>query len=575
MIEVRALEVHHSGDITALAGIDLDLPPGQHVALMGANGSGKTSLVRCINGLLLPSSGSVTVDGLSTRQPQDLIQIRQQVGMVFQNPDDQLVTTSVETEIAFGLENNGVPSELMRQRVEEMLVAFSLDRYRHTPPHLLSGGERQRLAIAAAVALKPTYLLLDEPTALLDPVSRQELVLLIRQLCADEGVGILHVTQNAEETIHAHRLIVLHQGHLYRDGTPEEIFSDGLALEANTGIDLPFATRCALSVRHMRGPVALHVEDLDRALAAWQATDSLPPPPLPVPATQSRMQITQLHHVYNQGVPTPVQALADIEMEITAGEILAIAGASGSGKTTLVQHLNGLLRPSDGQLTLDGVDLADEKRLPSRTLRQRVGLVFQFPEAQLFAESVAEDVAFGPQNVGLDAVAIDEHVTRALEAVGLPIADYGHRSPFHLSGGERRRVAIAGVLAMDPQILVLDEPTAGLDAAATRTLMGILQSLRDEGRSIVLVSHDMDLIADLATRLVVLDAGRIAYDGPTRDAFDSPPFRDGAALIPPAAWRFSRLRQHRDSLAPTLLTTKEVKEYARTLIPSTSSDPQS
>ena len=566
MIEVRALHVQHPGEVKAIDGVDLDLPQGQHVALMGANGSGKTTLIRCINGLLLSTSGSVHVDGLSPREPEDLIQIRRRVGMVFQNPDDQLVTTSVETEIAFGLENHGIPTDRMRHRVDEMLETFSLARYRNTPPHLLSGGERQRLAIAAAVALQPAYLLLDEPTALLDPSSRKDFMHLLDQLRVDHNIGILHVTQNAEEAILAQRLLVLNHGKLACDGSPEQVFSAGACLARETGIQLPFAVRCCLAVGSLSAPLPLTIEQLDDRLAHWQGPASPPAEGEIEEPTTPRMEIRHLHHIYDEGIPEPVQALTDIDLDINPGQILAIAGASGSGKTTLVQHLNGLLRPSAGQLSLDGLDLWDS-RLKPQQLRRLVGLVFQFPEAQLFAETVAEDVAFGPRNVGFDEGVVAERVAAALHAVHLPHKEYGQRSPFHLSGGERRRVAIAGVLAMNPQILVLDEPTAGLDAQSTQLLIQIFHNLQRDQCSVVLVTHDMDLIAEVASRLVILANGRVAFDGSPGKAFGSDFFKESSPLIPPAAWRFSQLRQQREVQTPWLLTDAEVAAYARSLVP--------
>ncbi|MDP7633307.1 MAG: energy-coupling factor transporter ATPase [Candidatus Latescibacteria bacterium] len=567
MIEVRGLSISHPGGICALDSVDLDLIEGQHLALMGANGSGKTTLIRCLNGLLQPTSGSVLVDGLSTSHVDDLNQIRRRVGMVFQNPDDQLVTTSVEAEVAFGLENCAVPVDLMRQRVDEMLEAFSLERYRHTPPHLLSGGERQRLAIAAAVAMRPVYLLLDEPTALLDPASGEELMRWIERLCLDQGICIVHVTQSPEQASRAQRLLVLRRGSLAHDDKPVVVFADGLSLEED-GICAPFSVRCARSLPLPLDPLPLTIEDLDRQLAHWTEPASSERPSEPCDDVVPQMGIRHVSHTYAEGVPEPIQALDGVEMEIGRGQILAIAGASGSGKTTLVQHLNGLLRPTRGRVELDRIDLTDENRLPLMQLRRRVGLVFQFAEAQLFAETVAEDVAFGPQNVGLAPAKVDEAVATALDAVQLPLAEYGDRSPFHLSGGERRRVAIAGVLAMDPQVLVLDEPTAGLDAQSTRVLIQILQDLQRDDRSVVLVTHDMDLISELAPRLVILHKGQIAYDGPTVGAFDTEWFADEAPLIPPLAWRFGRLRQARDGFTHDLLTFADVDAYARSLIPA-------
>ncbi len=581
MIEVRGIKVQHPGNVLALDGIDVDLHEGQHVALMGANGSGKTTLIRCLNGLLVPTAGSVRIDGMSTTEPDDLVQIRRRVGMVFQNPDDQLVATSVETEIAFGLENNGIPSEEMSQRIDLMLDTFSLTRYRDTAPHLLSGGERQRVAIAAAIALRPTYLLLDEPTALLDPAAREDFMALVDRLVDEYGISILHVTQNAEEAVRAHRLLILRAGRLVCDDGPQVVFSSGATLEQELGIPLPFSVRCCLSIPALTPPLPLTIEDLDLRLADWYAPEISEPDiasseksldEMGLPGTSPsadariRMTIRDLSHIYSEGLPTPVTALTHVNMDITDNQILAIAGASGSGKTTLVQHLNGLLRPTSGHLALDGIDLWTND-LSLQQLRQQVGLVFQFPESQLFAETVAQDVAFGPTNVGLDPESVESRVAGALAAVHLPVEEYGRRSPFHLSGGERRRVAIAGVLAMDPQILVLDEPTAGLDASSTQLLTDIVRNLSQKGRSIVLVTHDMDLIARVAPRLVILADGMVAFDGPTCEAFETELFDESSALKLPAAFRFRQLRRRRDHRTPSLLTCSDVTTYARTLKP--------
>jgi energy-coupling factor transport system ATP-binding protein len=359
---------------------------------------------------------------------------------------------------------------------------------------------------------------------------------------------------------------VLHQGKLICDGSPEQVFSAGASLARETGIQLPFAVRCCLAVGSLPAPLPLTIEQLDDRLAHWQGPASSPVEQKTEEPTTARMEIRHLHHIYDEGIPEPVQALTDIDLDILPGQILAIAGASGSGKTTLVQHLNGLLQPSVGNLTLDGLDLWDSKLKPQQ-LRRLVGLVFQFPEAQLFAETVAEDVAFGPRNLGLDESTVAECVAAALHAVQLPHKEYGQRSPFHLSGGERRRVAIAGVLAMNPQILVLDEPTAGLDAQSTQLLIEIFRNLQRDQCSVVLVTHDMDLIAEVASRLVILANGGIVFDGSPAKAFESDFFTESSPLIPPAAWRFSQLRRQREGHAPDLLTDAEVAAYARSLVP--------
>lgn len=576
MIQVRDLSYAYAGAV-ALRRANLEVQPGEHLALVGANGSGKTTLARCLNGLLEPTEGSVEVDGLSPTDPDTVYSVRRLVGMVFQNPDDQLVATTVEAEIAFGMENVGVAHPDMVARVEELLDVFHLTQYRRHPPHQLSGGERQRLAVAACIALQPRYLILDEPTSLLDPRARVELAALLDRLRHSLGIATVHITQIPDEAARADRVVVLHRGEIAMDGPAAEVFNRGDEL-MEMGLGLPFA----LAVSRGGGAgrpgarVYLDLESLARAAAHTTrpgppapapAPPALPDPPvLPFTGEPALLTVQDLRHVYDAALPSRREALCGIDMAVRRGRALGLLGASGSGKTTLAQHLNGLLQPTRGTVCLEGSDIWGEGP-PTASLRRRVGLIFQFPELQLFEETVAGDVAFGPRNLGWEEAAIAARVENALSLVGLPVAQFGRRSPLALSGGERRRAAIAGVLAMDPDILVLDEPTAGLDPAGAAMLTNLLRHLRDQGRALVLISHDMDLIAELADDLVVLVAGRVALGGETRQVLCHPEFSTRSGLEPPSAVRLSRrLADLGQAPAPSLLTLTETRHYLAGLL---------
>jgi len=563
VIELQNLSFSYptpAGDIPVLRGIDLTLREGETVALIGANGSGKTTLIRCLNGLLQPSDGDVRVDGLSVRSPQHIHEIRRRVGMVFQNPDDQIVSAQVEREIAFGLENLGVPTTDMRQRVADALERFGLARYRHHTPHLLSGGERQRLAIASVVVMRPRYLLLDEPTALLDPAGRRAFLGLLDAFHRAGDITPILVTQIPEEAARADRVIALHQGQVALDGPPREIFSRTGEL-ARINLAPPVAARIAATLG-LPPPLPI---------TAGSLVERLPnPPPTPPasdvsspPAAASGPPVVcarGLRHIYNPGLPTQTVAFHDLDLDVSRGESLALIGPSGSGKSTFAQHLNGLLLPTSGSLTVCGVDLATSRNL--RDLRRRVGLIFQFPETQLFADTVFEDVAFGPRNLGLSD--IDARVRQALSSVGLPPSVFFSRSPLSLSGGEKRRVAIAGVLAMRPEVLALDEPTAGLDPAGAAEIETLLTRLRDDGCTVLLISHDMDLVARLSGRVVALDAGRLAFDAPPPDAFsDRRRLLDLNLDLPEAAQIADALRSKAWPIPPHALTANAVARSLR------------
>ena len=586
MIEIRDLRYHYrlkdDVELEALRGISTVIGPGESVAIVGTNGSGKSTLALCLNGLLQPAAGSVLVDGLDVSQRSERSRVRRLVGMVFQNPDNQIITTTVEREIAFGLENLAVPSEEMRIRVEQVLDQFHLRSFRDRPPHLLSGGEKQRLAIAAVLAMRPQYLVLDEPTSLLDPVSQRQVGALIRKLHRREKVAVVHITQFPEEAAEAQRVLVMHAGELVMEGRPEEIFSRHRELD-RLGLRPPFARELDARLRRRGVPLgkgttgglddlAARLADLPRSgsSAELKETDrsrSGSPPGLQEadrqrsgtrvkvspaeeparqepPASQERIRVEGVWYRYHPGLPTEQMALRGIDLTIGRGELIGLVGSIGSGKSTLVQHFNGLLQPSRGRVLVDGLVVGqDRKALPG--IRRRVGLVFQFPEKQLFEETVFQDVAFGPRNIGLDDDRVEGRVHRALEQVGLNAGRFAERSPFDLSGGEQRRVAIAGVLALEPQILILDEPFVGLDPGGCRQIMGILRQLSEGGTTLVLISHHMDLLASLVHRVVVLRDGRVAADDTPRVIFGDAGRTAELGIDLPQAARLSWLLRQR------------------------------
>ncbi|OGG54037.1 MAG: hypothetical protein A3F84_06275 [Candidatus Handelsmanbacteria bacterium RIFCSPLOWO2_12_FULL_64_10] len=584
MIQLQNVHFSYAGDHPVLRGISLTFRDGERVALMGANGSGKTTLARCLNGLLLPTQGRVLVDGLPTDRPDDLWEIRRRVQMVFQNPDDQLVSVLVEREIAFGLENLGVPPAEMRQRVEEMLRRFHLEGYRNHPPHLLSGGEKQRLAVASALAMRPRHLVLDEPTAMLDPEGRREVMATLDDLARAGDVTIVHITQTPEEAAATHRLIVLDRGLVAMDGPPEQVFGEHRLRDL--GLAPPAPARLWVTLGGS-GAVPLTPEALAEKIGPHPPPYPLPSPPsdsfrcrsLPVgegggtkglspvlgEGEVSPFIITEgLEHIYHRGLPTERRAVAGVDMEIGRGTFTALIGASGSGKTTFVQHLNALLRPTRGRVLIDGEDTG-RRGVDLRRIRQRVGLIFQFAEFQVFEETVDADVAFGPRNLNWDEARVSEGVRRALGQVGLDPAPFGPRSPLTLSGGERRRVAIAGVLAMQPEALILDEPAAGLDPRGAAQMEGLLAGLHADGRTLLLVAHDMDLVARLAQRVIVMHQGRIALDGPPRQVFQRSQELLSLGLDLPDAVRIAdALRAQGWSISPDTMTLEEIGTEIKT-----------
>ena len=558
--------------VRAVDGVDLDVEAGEFIAILGHNGSGKSTFAKHINALLLPSEGAMFIDGVDTNHEPELWRIRQKAGMVFQNPDNQIISTVVEDDVAFGPENLGVPQDQIWARMEESLKKVGMYAYREKSPNRLSGGQKQRVAIAGIVAMRPKIIIFDEPTAMLDPNGRKDVLAVAHELCRTEKVTIILITHYMEEVIGADRVFVMDGGRVALSGTPREVFSrveelKRLRLDVPDVTDLAYALKkkglpfpdgiltreeFRTAVRENRilparaeteSPAAVRrtfAERTTQRSAKPEFAEASEPGTLdkshehtaepafacdisknPSNVRQEGETLLELENVtfaYSLGTAYETKALDDISLKIPKGQFIGVIGHTGSGKSTLIQHFNGLMRPTAGRVLFEGKDIW-EKGYDLRKLRTRVGMVFQFPESQLFETDVLTDCAFGPKNQGFSVEEAKEKAKAALHIVGIGEELYT-ASPFELSGGQKRRVAIAGILAMEPDILILDEPTAGLDPKGRDEILGRVRDFHnDHGITIVLVSHSMEDVAAYADRLVVVHEGKIAFDDTPANVF--------------------------------------------------------
>ena len=540
MIDVQNVRFTYDGANFALDGVSLHVRKGEFLCILGGNGSGKSTLAKHLNALLIPDEGTVKVQGMPTADADCTYRIRETVGMVFQNPDDQLVASLVEDDVAFGPENLGVPTDELRERVTQALEDVGLSGFERHETHALSGGQKQRVAIAGVLAMNPAVLVLDEASAMLDPRGRAGLMRVCHEL-HERGMTIVMITHYMEEAAQADRVVVMERGHVALEGTPDEVLVQARAL-AHLNLDVPFAARLSLDLRDAgmtvqptvdAGKLAREVLALGKATGICATADVNAAAPdaadadVDFPTCEGNadapalIEFQDLSFTYDAAEakrqrkrkqapaarqakwgnsPDSLWAVRDVSLQVRRGEFLGVAGHTGSGKSTLIQHTNGILKPTSGRVLIDG---AESK------VRGSIGVVFQYPEHQLFAETVYKDVAFGPRNLGLSGEEVDALVRSSLDRVGLSFDELAEKSPFELSGGQQRRVAFAGVLAMDPQVLVLDEPAAGLDPASKRSFLQMIARLHDQGLTVVMVSHCMDDLATMCDRVAVMNEGRL------------------------------------------------------------------
>jgi energy-coupling factor transport system ATP-binding protein len=544
LIEIKGLTFFYSdAQEPALKNINLMINNGEFILIAGPSGGGKSSLARCLNGLIPHFyggrlKGSVIVEGLETTRnaPKELAT---RVGMVFQDPENQLVAADVEREIAFGLENLALPRPEIAKRMEEALdtVGIAELRYRHLPE--LSGGEKQKVAIASVLALRPGILVLDEPTSELDPQGAEEVLSLVQRLNDELGLTVILVEHRLERVIHLiDRLIVLNRGEVVADGRPEEVLDTKYEELLRAGVGMPPLITLTRKLKEK----GLQIEKIPLTVKEGRFTlesifknrvrNQHPQSTFPSLGEESErgkqrpnsneakdpfsiarkkaerfpvIKVEKLWFAYQKERPV----LKEISLSIYRGEFIAVMGRNAAGKTTLVKHFNGLLKPLQGMIRVCGVDT---RKATVAEMSRYVGYVFQNPNDHLFADTVAEEISFTLKNLDFkDLKDINRRVEETLARFNL--LSYQHQYPRFLSGGEKQRLALASILVAQPQILILDEPTRGMDQRLKKNLMQFLNDYRLNGNTVILVTHDVELAAAHAERVILLSEGRIVVDG--------------------------------------------------------------
>lgn len=539
---------YEEGAPKALNNVSLTVRRGEFLAVLGHNGSGKSTLAKLICGLLTADEGKVTVWGYDPADGDGVNSVRMHAGVVFQNPDNQTVASIVEDDVAFGPENLGIPREEIGRRIDWALSAVGMEKYRHSTPSRLSGGQKQRIAVAGVLAVKPDVLVLDESTAMLDPKGRAEICEVAARLNREEGMTVVLITHFLEEALLASRAVIMNKGEVVLDGAPDEIFKRTEELETYN-LCLPEILSICRSVQNGGVPIAdcLRAEELASEIKTIADKNGFKPRSLGdiMGATEDNggkwdIKISDLSYTYSSNSPFATHALNGVNLTVPEGEFFGIIGHTGSGKSTLVQHLNALIKlpqatkkykkpkvkkgqtpPVEPKILIGDYDLSS-KKCDWRSLRSDVGMVFQYPEYQLFADTVFADVAFGLKNFkkGVTEEECKTAVKESLEAVGLNYEEVKDKSPFELSGGQKRRVAIAGVIVTKPKILILDEPAAGLDPLGKKEIMALLHKLHKEWcKTVIIVSHDMDEIAENCTLCAVLSDGKVFDCAPPSKLF--------------------------------------------------------
>ena len=584
--------VHEKG-VVALDHVSFSIPAGKRTCIVGANGSGKSTVASILSGLTAPDEGTVTFLGTTVVNDGQVDfeaykTIRPQLGLVFQNPEDQIICSVVADDIAFGLENLQVPSDQITPLVEQQIELGTLTEFASENPQMLSGGQQQRVAISGALVMKPQILILDEPSAALDVVHRNNVMGLVEKLRA-AGKTIVHVTHFMDEVVSADHVIALDDGRVAFEGTPEELFEQHELVEC-LHLEEPFAYQVAHALNN-RGVVVCKSPSAERVLseltgllataaqgarrvdAAGSCDDATTAGYGDAAAGRSAaggtsesaaVSVRDVTFSYQKPV------LKNISVDVQKGSHVSVIGSTGSGKSTLARLICALDTPDTGILCVTGLDTRQKQN--RRKLHGIVGYVMQRPERQLFAQSVAEDVAFGPTNLGLSACDVTDAVNTALELVGL--SHKADASPFELSGGQQRLCALAGVIAMHPKVLVLDEPTSGLDPYYCSELRKIINSVLEDGCTVIELTHSMEDAAE-TDQIIVLHEGDLVFSGSPQQTFthfSEAEFQELGLGIPHALVWAQRLSRATEINLGEPLTLSELVDALLAALPTNSGD---
>lgn len=553
-VKIKKLRFRYRGkEELVLDGIDLQVQEGEFLVIMGSNEMGKSTLVSFLNGLIPhymrgPMEGDVIIRGKNTKEHK-VPELAEDVGIVFQDFEAQLFSTNVELEVAFGPENFAIEREDIRRRIEENLQFVGLEEYRKRSPVTLSGGQKQKLAIASVLAMEPNILAMDEATTDLDPISKQGIYDITNKLREREDMTLVVVEHDTEEVLEADRIALIRDGKIAEIGTGRAILSNSTLLEGLGVMPLGiprFFEAMGSAERPLtpeEGKAAFEKENWTVSEKKFHEMTSREEQALADKKAEPIIQCRDLTHTY----PNGVEALNGVDLDIYRGEIVAIVGQNGSGKTTLAKHLNALLMPTSGTADVYGKSTSEQGVFE---IGKKVGYVFQNPDHQIFSEVVYDDVAFGPRLRDLPEEEVDQRVSEALQAVGLE--GFEEADPFSLTKSGRQRVAVASVLAIRPDVLILDEPTTGLDYFGQRGMMDMVVDLNKMGSTIIFITHHMWVVAEYAHRVYVVKDGKILLEGLTREIFSQEKILEDSSLRPPHFVQFS------NTLGKTFLSAEEM-----------------
>ena len=569
IIKIENLSYTYPSTTKALTDITLEVYPGEYLAIVGANGAGKTTLCMFLNGVI-PNvvggrvSGTVRVCGMDTFE-HHVYDIAQNVGLVLQDPESQLFSADVRSEIAFAAENRGVPREEIIERMQEVLKIVRLEELATRLSDELSGGQKQRLAIAGNLIVRPQILVADEPTSQLDPVGKEEVFSTLSSLNKDFGMTVVIASHDVDEIErYADRVIVLDHGSIILQGPPDKVFREVETLD-RMFVHVPDLARLGEMI-NLEGeqPLSLDVPKAAAQIKTWLGQEAstsekmFVEPTSSGPAAESNasrgdlaVEVKNVTYAY-PGTTAP--AISNMSFSIPKGQFVGIIGQNGGGKTTIMKCLVGLVKPSQGEIYLDNKPLSGQK---VGDIATQIGLILQNPDTQLFCMSVEEEIRFGLQNLKLDPDEIEKRTEEALKITGL--GDYRHLYPFKLSLGDRRKVAVASIVAMRPQVLIFDEPLTGQDYKGRYELVNLAAELHHAGHTVIMISHDMELVAKYTERTLVVGRGQLLLDSPTRDVFDHVSLLRETYIEPPEIIRLAQeLRVC--GLPPGLLSIDQVEE---------------
>mgnify|MGYP000113343149 CR=1 FL=1 len=519
---------YRGGKKPALMDICGGIQTPHFVVIMGHGGAGKSTLCYCFNGLV-PNffrgdyKGRLLVKGREVAK-HSVSEMSRTVGLVFQDFEAQLFSTTVELEMAFGPENHCLSRSEIERRIGKYLTFIGLEKFRYREPVSLSGGQKQRLAIGSVLTLEPDVLVMDEPTTDLDPEGRKEVLSLAEKFRKENRI-LLIVDHEPEIALLADQVWLMREGEVVAQGNPEAILLDLPRLRTCGIRPLP-TLELAQQMGWPERPLTLELTlQLIKKYHPALPKQFRSPPPSSLSPTQPILAAEELKYFYSH---PPIEALKGVDLSIGAGEFVAILGQNGSGKTTLAKHFNGLLKPSAGCMRVHGKSTVNYSH---RELARQVGYVFQNPDHQIFAKTVREEVGFGLKALGENPLTIENRIAEALQTVGL--LGYEEKNPFALTKGERQRVAVASVLATRPEVILLDEPTTGLDHFHQKNMMEMLKDLNRRGHTIIIITHSMGVAAEYADRIIVMKEGRVLIDGPTRSVFADENRLTEVSLAPP------------------------------------------